>query len=173
MFYDDPRVFYLTVHQSPFYPGTGADDETGSGAGEGFTLNAPLEAGATDGDYERLWRELLAPAIAAYAPEALLVSAGFDAHEHDPLGGMRLTVDGYAALAAEVKKLAEEVCGGSLMFVLEGGYNLRALAESVLATIEVLAGTRTGIRLGFDNSTHRSEQTIGAVRAARARFQTL
>jgi acetoin utilization deacetylase AcuC-like enzyme len=173
MFYDDPRVLYVSTHQDPFYPGTGAAGETGSGAGEGFTLNIPMSAGATDGDYDRVYGELIVPAITRFRPQLLLVSAGFDAHEDDPLGGMRVTSAGYAAWAAHLKALAAECCGGALAFVLEGGYDLRALAESLLATFDVLAGRAAAPPPRFENATKRSEDAVAAVRAARKRRAAL
>src|SRR5207302_244082 len=98
MFYDDPHVLYVSSHQYPFYPGTGAADEVGTGAGEGFTVNVPLEAGATDADYEVVYHEAVVPVLEEFSPQLVLVSAGFDAHERDPLGAMRLTTAGYAAV---------------------------------------------------------------------------
>jgi acetoin utilization deacetylase AcuC-like enzyme len=173
IFYGDPRVFYVSVHQHPFYPGTGAAGEIGSGAGEGFTLNAPIEAGATDGDYDRIFRELIVPEIRQFEPSLLLVSAGFDAHEDDPLGGMRVTTAGFGAWAAHLKSLAADACGGSTAFVLEGGYNLRALAASLLATFDVLSGRVDAPPAAFENATRRSDETLAAVRAARKRLRTL
>jgi len=173
IFYEDPRVLYVSIHQYPFYPGTGAASEVGRGAGEGLTLNAPMEAGATDGDYDRIFRELIVPEVALFKPSLLLVSAGFDAHEDDPLGGMRVTSAGYAAWAAHVKAIAAECCSGSLALVLEGGYNLRALAESLLATFDVLSGRAEPPTARFGNATRRSEETLEAVRAARKRLRAL
>src|SRR5215471_7186195 len=108
MFYDDPRVFYVSTHQFPFYPGTGAADETGTGAGRGFTLNIPLAAGARDGDYEIAYGEI-AGALDRYAPQLLLVSAGYDAHADDPLASMRVSTDGYARIVRALRDTAARV----------------------------------------------------------------
>jgi len=136
MFYSDPRVLYVSTHQFPFYPGTGAADETGSGAGQGYTLNLPLAAGATDADYAAAYRKVAA-ALDGYAPELLLVSAGFDAHEDDPLASMRVTTSGYAAV---VKSLADSALrlGCPLALVTEGGYDLDALRACLEASFPVL-----------------------------------
>jgi acetoin utilization deacetylase AcuC-like enzyme len=134
MFYDDPRVLYVSTHQHPFYPGTGAADEVGIGRAAGYTFNVPLEAGSSDADYELVYREAVLPVLDAFAPELLLVSAGFDAHREDPLAGCAVTDEGYAAMGAAVAALAAEL-GIGLGFVLEGGYALGALARSVVATL--------------------------------------
>jgi len=125
MFYGDPKVLYVSTHQFPFYPGTGAADETGSGAGQGFTVNLPLAAGATDADFAAAYRKV-AVVLDGYLPELLLVSAGFDAHEDDPLASMRMTTAGYAAV---VKSLADTAArlGCPMALVTEGGYDLDAL----------------------------------------------
>ena len=98
IFYEDPRVLYVSTHQYPFYPGTGAAEDVGRGKGAGFTLNVPLEAGATDGDYDEVFKALVMPVIDQFRPELVMISAGFDAHERDPLARMRLSTAGYAAL---------------------------------------------------------------------------
>ncbi|MBM4087906.1 MAG: histone deacetylase [Planctomycetes bacterium] len=140
MFYDDPTVFYFSVHQSPFYPGTGAANETGSGQGRGLTLNVPLSAGAGDATYKRVLHDLLKPEALAFKPDFVLISAGFDAHENDLLGSMRVTSRGFAELTRIVKSIADECCDGRIVSVLEGGYELEGLAASVEAHLRVLAG---------------------------------
>ena len=130
IFYDSPEVLYFSTHQFPFYPGTGALDETGMGEGAGYTVNAPMPATFGDAEYLRVFDEILAPVARQYRPEFILVSSGFDAHFRDPLGGMRLTEDGFAALARRVKRIAAECCEGRMVAALEGGYDLEALAES-------------------------------------------
>jgi acetoin utilization deacetylase AcuC-like enzyme len=136
MFYDDPRVFYISTHQFPFYPGTGASDETGTGAGRGFTLNIPLAAGARDADYALAYDEV-AGALDRYTPQLLLVSAGYDAHADDPLASMRLTTGGYAAIVRTLKASAERArC--PIALVTEGGYDLDALRDCLEATLAVL-----------------------------------
>ena len=136
MFYAEPKVLYVSTHQFPFYPGTGAADETGTGAGKGFTFNVPLAAGATDADYAAAYRTI-AGVIDKYAPELLLVSAGFDAHEDDPLASMRMTSAGYAAV---VKSLADAAAraGCPMALVTEGGYDLAALRACVDASLTAL-----------------------------------
>ena len=136
MFYAEPKVLYVSTHQFPFYPGTGAADETGTGAGKGFTFNVPLAAGATDADYAAAYRTI-AGVIDTYAPALLLVSAGFDAHEDDPLASMRMTSAGYAAV---VKSLADAAAraGCPMALVTEGGYDLAALRACVDASLTVL-----------------------------------
>lgn len=138
IFYDDPDVAFFSIHRSPFYPGTGAIHETGSGAGRGTTCNVPVRAGTGDDDYLSIFRNVLQPFAARFRPELILVSAGYDAHVADPLGGMRVTTAGYADLTAEVLALSQMLCPGNLAFVLEGGYDLEALSASVVATVDRL-----------------------------------
>ena len=133
MFYDDPRVLYLSTHQFPFYPGTGAAEEVGTGAGTGFTVNIPIEAGATDVDYDLVYREAVAPVLREFAPELVLVSAGYDAHERDPLASMRMTEAGYASIVGRLLDAAPE---GRIAFVTEGGYDLSALAACLDETFD-------------------------------------
>jgi len=137
-FYDDPTVLYVSSHQFPYYPGTGAADEVGEGAGRGFTLNVPLEAGATDADYRAVYESLVIPALEQFRPGALLVSAGFDAHALDPLAGMRMTTRGYAHVISLLDDAARALCDRRLALVTEGGYHLDALRECLEATIDVL-----------------------------------
>jgi acetoin utilization deacetylase AcuC-like enzyme len=139
-FYTSPEVLYLSTHQSPHYPGTGGIHETGKDEGEGYTLNVPMAAGMGDREYLRVFRDVLVPVGLEYRPELVLVSAGFDAHREDPLGGMELSSAGYAAITAEILRLAREVCGGRVVFALEGGYNLRALEESIVSVLGVMSG---------------------------------
>ena len=127
IFYDDPRVLYISTHQYPFYPGTGAASEIGNGAGTGFTFNIPLEAGAGDADLDLMFRRLVLPVTMAFQPQLVIVSAGFDAHIDDPLGGMRMTVDGYGTLTRLIYRFALEHCGGRFVIITEGGYHLPAL----------------------------------------------
>jgi acetoin utilization deacetylase AcuC-like enzyme len=138
IFYESSEVLYFSTHQFPFYPGTGALDEVGFGAGAGYTVNAPMPATFGDDEYLRVFDEVLAPVVRQYRPEFILVSSGFDAHFRDPLGGMRVTEDGFAALARRVKRLAAECCGGRMAVALEGGYDLQALADSGRSVIEEL-----------------------------------
>src|SRR5215469_10033147 len=111
IFYDSSEVLYFSTHQFPFYPGTGALDETGMGSGAGYTVNAPMPATFGDAEYLRVFDEILTPVSRQYRPEFILVSSGFDAHFRDPLGGMRVTEGGFAALTRRVKRMAAECCG--------------------------------------------------------------
>lgn len=136
----DPHVLYISTHQYPFYPGTGAAGEVGTGAGAGFTINLPLEAGAVDEDYQLVFDTLVLPALRQFRPHLLLVSAGFDAHERDPIAGMRLSTGAFGAMTAALRGVAEECCEGRMALVTEGGYDLKTLAASVDAAIAALAG---------------------------------
>ena len=138
MFYDDPTVLYFSVHQSPFYPGTGGAEETGEGKGLGFTRNIPMAAGSGDDEYRRAFSQELRPLAASFKPDFVLVSAGFDAAKDDLLGGMKVTPAGYAELTRIVRDIADQSCRGRLVTVLEGGYNLESLAASAEAHVRVL-----------------------------------
>ncbi|MCI0596022.1 MAG: histone deacetylase, partial [candidate division Zixibacteria bacterium] len=140
IFYSDPRVFYYSSHQYPFYPGTGAAFETGEGAGVGTTLNVPLAAGSGDEEFLAGLKEKLIPAAQKYRPEFIIISAGFDAHAEDPLAGLDVTDEGFEEAARLVKELAEEVCGGKLVSVLEGGYDLDVLGRCVCDHLKILSG---------------------------------
>lgn len=129
IFYADPSVMFISIHQSPLYPGSGAVNETGKGAGQAATLNVPLPAGCGDETYRRVFADVVAPAARRFAPDLLLVSAGFDAHWADPLAGMRLSLAGYDQMARDCLRLAEELCAGRIVYVMEGGYDLVALAH--------------------------------------------
>jgi acetoin utilization deacetylase AcuC-like enzyme len=139
-FYADPKVLYFSTHQYPFYPGTGWMDETGMGEGEGTTVNFPMSAGWGDEECLRAFNEVLVPAARRFRPDLILVSAGFDAHWADHLAMMRATITGFAQMAMILKGLAAELCGGRLVFTLEGGYNLRVVACSIKAVFDVLLG---------------------------------
>lgn len=139
-FYDSAEVLYFSTHQYPHYPGTGHWDEVGEGKGEGFTVNIPLRAGKTDGDYLHIFQQILRPIASKYKPEFILVSAGFDIYEGDPLGGMQITKQGFAALAAELLDLAAAFSQKRLLCVLEGGYDLQGLQDGVEQVLYQLAG---------------------------------
>lgn len=139
-FYADPSVLVVNTHQFPFYPGTGALNEVGHGAGTGATLNVPLEAGATDADHAHVWNTVIDPALVRFAPELILVSAGFDGHQDDPLGSQRMTTDGFRAWLMALRARAAHTCGGRIAVVSEGGYNLHALRACLDATVDVLRG---------------------------------
>jgi acetoin utilization deacetylase AcuC-like enzyme len=140
IFEDRDDVLVFGTHQFPHYPGTGGLHEQGTGAGLGYTVNVPLPAGMGDGDYAAMFREVLVPVAAAFEPDLVLVSAGFDAHRDDPLGDMLVSAEGFAGLCGVVREVAEASAGGRLALVLEGGYDLEGLASSVHACVEVLAG---------------------------------
>ena len=137
-FYDDPTVLYFSIHRDRFYPGTGSAAEKGEGGGLGFTVNVPMAAGAGDAEYLAAFAKSLAPAAAAFRPDFVLVSAGFDAHQRDPLGGMKLTSTAYAEMTRVVKKIAADHCHGRMVSVLEGGYDLEGLADAVEAHLSVM-----------------------------------
>ncbi len=137
-FFDDPSVLYYSMHQYPHYPGTGWIDEVGKGEGEGFTVNVPLQAGTTDTGYLYVLENILVPIAMDFKPEFVLVSAGFDAHINDPLASMNVTSSGFGLFTEMIKGIAEKSCDGKMVIALEGGYNLNALAESVLAVFESL-----------------------------------
>ncbi|MFC1504280.1 histone deacetylase [Spirochaetota bacterium] len=139
MFYDDPTVFYFSIHQYPHYPGTGSAAEKGSGAGEGFTLNVPHSGNAYDEEYIDVFSRILRVRAEEFDPDFIIVSAGFDAHADDPLGGMEITNEGYGNLAYIVKEIADTCCDGRVLVLLEGGYDLSALADSVYEVISVMS----------------------------------
>ncbi len=138
VFAEDPAVLFCSIHQWPLYPGTGAADDVGRGAGEGTTLNLPVPAGTGDDAYVSLVEHVVAPAAREFAPELVLVSAGYDAHRDEPLASCRVTEAGYAAMTGTLRRLCAELGDVPLGMALEGGYDLGALARSTAATLEVL-----------------------------------
>jgi acetoin utilization deacetylase AcuC-like enzyme len=140
IFYDSPNVLFVSTHQYPHYPGTGDWRETGEGAGAGYTVNMPLPAGAGDEGFGRLLQEVVIPVAERYEPELILVSAGYDAHWRDPLAGLHLSLAGYWRLAKGLVDLAERLCGGRIVVVLEGGYDLKVLSLGVADTCRALLG---------------------------------
>ncbi|KFE62990.1 histone deacetylase [Hyalangium minutum] len=151
-FWERRDVLYQSVHQYPYYPGTGAPHEVGAGEGKGFTVNCGIPGAATDKDYQAVFEELFLPIAEAFRPQLVLVSAGFDAHRADPIGGMLVTERGFAAMCSAMKSLAESVCDGRLVLLLEGGYSLEGLSQSVHACVEVLAGRRDSFPTGETTS---------------------
>jgi histone deacetylase 6 len=135
-FWEDPTVLYFSMHQYPFYPGTGAIGEIGAGAGRGFTVNVPWPGGMGDTEYLAAFDRVLLPIAREFAPDLVLVSAGFDAADGDPLGAMRVSPAGYAAMTARLR----EIAGGRLVLALEGGYDLEAISASAAASLRVLLG---------------------------------
>jgi acetoin utilization deacetylase AcuC-like enzyme len=141
VFYDRGDVMFVSLHESGLFPGTGRLAETGAGEGEGTTLNVPLPAGVDDADYQFVFETVVTPAVESFDPDLLLVSAGFDAHEHDPISRTRVSTEGFGTLTTIVRDLADGV-GGALAFVLEGGYSLNALSDSVVMVNDVFDGYR-------------------------------
>jgi acetoin utilization deacetylase AcuC-like enzyme len=137
-FEDDPSILFFSTHQFPHYPGTGRATERGKGAGEGYTINIPMESGGDDDDYHAIFLKALVPVADEFKPEFVLISAGFDAHRDDPLASMGLTEAGYADLTNIVAGIATRHAQGRILSTLEGGYNLTALAASVNAHIKAL-----------------------------------
>ncbi|MES1172114.1 MAG: histone deacetylase [Bacteroidota bacterium] len=160
LFDDRPDVLYLSAHQFPLYPGTGAADEIGQGAGSGLTVNCALPPDQGDADYGAVFHDVFLPALDAFAPDLLIVSAGFDAHARDPLGQMRVTEDGFAAMCSRVADAVPK-----LVLLLEGGYDLAALAASARACVEVLAGAREEFPSGVGP---RAAEAIAASQGAHA-----
>ena len=140
IFENDPEILFFSIHQYPHFPGTGFFTEAGRGAGEGYTINIPLTKGYGDGEYIVLVEHLLRPVALEFNPELILVSAGFDIHRSDPLGGMRLSERGFAALTRSIMDIAQACCNGKVVMSLEGGYNLKTIGRCVTATVAELAG---------------------------------
>ncbi|HLG54514.1 MAG TPA: histone deacetylase [Vicinamibacterales bacterium] len=161
-FYDDPSVLFISSHQYPYYPGTGAAGDVGAGAGKGFTVNLPLVAGAIDADYELAYRKLALPILTRFCPELILISAGFDAHMDDPLAGMRLTGSYFGHLTSAIAAVADECCRGRVVAITEGGYDLAGLATSLSASIRALEGD-TAAFTPPTGAAPRGEATLKAV----------
>lgn len=138
-FYDDQRILYFSTHQYPYYPGTGALDEIGRGKGKGYTVNVPLSGGAGDDAFVKIFRRILVPVAEEFRPEIVLVSAGFDIYFQDPLGSMRVTPEGFAALTRILMNVADECCKGRLVASLEGGYNISGLMKSAKAVLKEMS----------------------------------
>ena len=147
-FYDDPQVLYISTHQYPFYPGTGSIEETGNGIAKGTTINIPLPTACGDAEYKQVFEQIIVPAANRFKPQLILVSAGYDPHWADELALMQVSVSGFAQMVKIIQELTDELCSGRLVFTLEGGYTLNALAASVKATFDVLLGNPTEDPLG-------------------------
>lgn len=139
-FEDDPSVLYISTHQYPFYPGTGAASETGSGRGIGATLNCPMPAGAGDREYELAFLEKILPKIDEFKPELIIISAGFDAHREDPLANINLTTGFFAWMTKVILEKADRYAQGRIISLLEGGYNLQRLPECIGVHLQALSG---------------------------------
>jgi acetoin utilization deacetylase AcuC-like enzyme len=169
VFERDPDVLYVSTHQYPYYPGTGAADEVGMGQGVGRTLNLPVPAGFGDHELGRLFAEVVTPICRQFAPEFVLVSAGFDCDLRDPLGGLAVTPAGIAAMAQACFALAEECAGGRIAAVLEGGYDLDAIADGVDVVLATLRGDRQPAR-SVTGDPRRADPLVERVRAAHAPY---
>jgi acetoin utilization deacetylase AcuC-like enzyme len=171
MFYGEPRVLYVSTHQFPFYPGTGAADEVGDGEGRGFTVNVPMEAGSRDADFALVYRELIVPVLAEYAPGVMIVSAGYDAHHDDPIASMRMTGAGYGAVVDEV---VHAVPSAAIALVTEGGYDLAALAACLEASFAVIDRRGTSriasAKDAGSGAAPRGERALSAARAVQAPY---
>lgn len=165
-FYDTDEVLFFSTHQAPFYPGTGDVDDIGRGDGEGLTINVPLPAGTGDKGLYEAFDSILIPAARSYAPDLVVLSAGFDAHGLDPVGGMQATTDGFARLATLLHDLASHTCEGRLAAVLEGGYHLDALANGCAACVGVFAGIDAASSPADDHAPSRAvEQALVRARS--------
>ena len=171
MFYDDPSVLYVSSHQFPFYPGTGAADEIGASEGRGFTVNVPLEAGATDADYVLAYTRIVVPVLDQFAPELTIVSAGYDAHQMDPLASMRMSSDGYAAIVGAVTSVATS--HGALALATEGGYDLNALEACLEASFAAIRGQLASSYPDPETPAPRGARAVAAVKAAQSGFWQL
>jgi acetoin utilization deacetylase AcuC-like enzyme len=170
IFEADPDVLFVSLHQFPFYPGTGAADEIGRGAGAGFTVNVPLEVGALDRDYHLAFSEVVLPVLQQYRPDVMLVSAGFDAHERDPLAGMRLTEGAFAAMTRELREVADQCCNGRLALVTEGGYDLLAIDRALEAVLDALSGSTDAPWPPEAGAARRGREAVTAVKQALGPF---
>ena len=142
-FYNNSSIYYSSTHQYPFYPGTGSSDETGTGDGLGSNLNLPMQAFSGDADYINAIEHKLIPAIQKFNPDLIIISAGFDAHENDPLAQIEVSTEGYGKMTQQLMKTAKDVCDGRILSMLEGGYNYSALADSVQLHVETLLNPQT------------------------------
>lgn len=171
-FYDSDKVLYLSTHQYPYYPGTGSVEEVGEGAGEGYTLNVPLQGGLNEKDYAAIYNDVVVPVGRAFRPQLILVSAGFDIFKGDPLGSMSVGAAGFAYMARTLVHLAEEVCEGKILMTLEGGYNLKGQRDGVIAVLTELQGLDDGQENSFlsdEEYTYLSKQSLtddGIIQAA-------
>ena len=170
-FYEDPSVMFISTHQYPYYPGSGAVTEVGTGAGEGFTVNVPLPAGCADAEYLQVFQDIVVPSVEKFQPEWILVSAGFDPHRRDPLGGMGVTEEGFGAMAVRLLALADRFTNARIAFLLEGGYDLAALRNSVTAVLAALQAGRERDSAVFDLTGSRIEPLIRRVQQVHEKYQ--
>ena len=168
-FEDDPHVLFISTHQYPFYPGTGAADEIGTKEGVGFTVNVPFPAGFGDAEYLEAFHSVIEPVLDQYAPEFILISAGFDPHVDDPLGGMHVTEAGFAAMARCLLRRARQSARGRCVAVLEGGYNLEAVRNCSQAVLAELQGETAGAA-GLPSAPSRARGLLAAVRSLQGEY---
>jgi len=172
LFESDPDVLYVSTHQYPYYPGTGAVGEVGVGAAAGRTVNLPFPAGFGDAEYIQAFTEVVEPVVLQFAPEFILVSAGYDGDHRDPLGGMELTAAGFAAMAQACVRLAETAASGRIAAVLEGGYDLGAIVEGVDTTLAAMRGA-SRVPPPATGDPRRAERVLERVRQAQAPYWRL
>lgn len=161
-FYETDRVLYLSSHQYPYYPGSGALLENGKGGGMGYTINIPLAGGQGDMEFARMYNELVLPVVRQYKPELILVSCGFDIYDGDPLGAMRVSPDGFAWMTRSLVAVADEVCSGKLLVTLEGGYNLTGMRDGALAVLAELCGEKLDCGFPVNLSAKKAQGFAGA-----------
>jgi len=169
-FYDDPSVLFVSTHQFPYYPGTGAVTEAGAGAGTGYTINVPLPAGCADREYLQVFQDIIVPAAEKFRPEWVLVSAGFDPHRRDPLGGMDVTEQGFGTMARMLLGQARKFAGGRIALLLEGGYDLAGLRNSVAAVLTELQAPETTVEERLPLAESGIEPVIRRVLQVHERF---
>jgi len=160
IFWSDPNVLYVSLHQFPWYPGTGRLTDIGEGAGKGATVNVPLPSGTPEDIYFAAMQHIVVPALRRFAPDLIIVSAGFDAHEADPLAEMELTAESFEVLTAVLVEAASDLCGGRIVLTLEGGYDLRALAASTMAALTALGGEGAGVIPSLADSPTRNLEAL-------------
>ena len=169
IFYDSNKVLYFSVHQFPFYPGTGSLKELGYRDGLGYTVNVPCPSMLGDDDYLRIFKQILEPVAEQYAPEFILISAGFDSYHVDPLGGMLVTQEGFSKLTRFVMRLAEKHCRGNIAFLLEGGYNTAEMGPIILSVVEEILDLKTS-DTGFDLKRTTCEYTVTEIRRTYSKY---
>jgi acetoin utilization deacetylase AcuC-like enzyme len=168
-FYENSQILYFSTHQYPYYPGTGNFNEVGVGKGKGFTVNVPLQPGAGDEEYRAIFREILTPIAREFSPDFILVSAGFDIHCDDPLGGMKVTPEGFVTLTRILMDCAQGICRGKLAMVLEGGYGLKGLRDSVQAVLLELSAKTHSKGIPSENS-EKIDPIINRVKKVQREF---
>ena len=170
VFYDDPTVLMCSLHQYPYYPGSGADFEVGSEIAHRATVNVPFPAYVGDRGYLEAFHKLIGPIAHDFRPQMILVSAGYDAHWLDPLASMNLSITGYAQMTLRLLELADELCDGRLVFALEGGYHLDVLSHSVLTTLRTLSGSAAGPSDPFGMPQRQTHQHVDELLSALGRL---